>query len=384
MVTDPLSIVLLGNLPGRLVTAGAAVWVISSPGRRLTEEADRQGFQGVPVVINRSLSPIRDLITLVRLIGAMRRIDPDLVDAGTPKAGLLGMVAARLTGVPVAIYTMRGMRLETESGLVRHLLLLTERLAARLADEVLVISPSLRQRAIDLRLAPSTNLALLGAGSLRGVDLERFAPTAKVLAAAARHRTDLDLGDDPVIGFVGRLSRSKGVRELLDAFDVVRQDHPRAQLVLVGDIDGSEPITRQDQARLVGTDGVHQIGWTADTPEWFAVMDFVALPSKREGFPSVPIEAAGLMKPCVAFLATGTVDAVVDGQTGLLVTSGDVAGLAQALGRYLDDPDLCRQHGTAAHQRALDEFSAEVVQQRHFDYLLDQLARVGSPLAKND
>ena len=272
------------------------------------------------------------------------------------------------------------MRLETEVGPTRRLLLFTERTAARLAREVLVVSPSLRQQAINLGIAPSSKLVLLGQGSFRGVDLERFAPTPQVLAEGADHRADLGIASaDPVIGFVGRFSRSKGITELLDAFELVRQRHPAAQLILVGDVDASEPISATDQDRLAMTDGVHHVAWTAETPRWFAAMDIVALPTKREGFPNMPLEAAGLMKPCVAFCATGTVDAVIDGQTGLLVPQGDVDGLAQAMNRYLDDPARRHEHGRAAHQRALTDFDTQIVQGRHVDFLVDHLATALSP-----
>jgi glycosyltransferase involved in cell wall biosynthesis len=374
MVTDPISMVLLGSLPDALVAAGAEVYVVSSPGARLTDAAAQQGFTAVPVAMQRNLSPLHDLRSVAELVRALRRIRPDLVDTGTPKAGLLGTLAARLARVPVTIYRLRGMRLEAESGPLRRLLLLTERIACGLADEVLVVSPSLRRQTLDLGLAPDRKLVVLGDGAFRGVDLERFAPSPEVAAAAAAHRAELGIGaTDPVIGFVGRFSRDKGIGDLLDAFAVVRARHPHAHLVLIGDVDDAEPISAADQERLSGSPGVHHVGWTADTPAWFALMDVAALPSSREGFPSVPLEAAGLSRPCVAYRATGSVDAVVDGETGTLITIGDVAGLGQALNRYLDDPVLAAQHGRAAHDRAVAGFEMKLVQRRQVEHLLDQL-----------
>jgi len=380
MVTDSISMVLLGDLPARMKTAGADVFVVSSPGERLDRAAAAHGFTAVPVAMRRNLSPLRDVRSIVALVGALRRIRPDLVDTGTPKAGLLGTIAARLAGTPFTIYRLRGLRLEAEHGWRRGLLLATERVAGRLADVVVVVSPSLRDQAIALRLAPAEKLVVLGSGAFRGVDLERFSATPAALAAAADHRRELAIEtDDAVVGFVGRFSRSKGIGALLDAFAIVRRDHPTAHLVLIGDQDESEPISAGDQARLDGTDGVHHVPWSADTPSWFAAMDLVVLPSRREGFPSVPIEAAGLDKPCVAFRATGTVDAVLDGVTGLLVDQGDITGLAGAINRYVDDPALARRHGAAAHERAVAEFEAESVQQRHVEFLV---ARLGDRAAR--
>ena len=384
VVTDSLSLVLLGDLPRRMVAAGADVFVVSSPGARLDEEAHRQGFTALPVTMHRRISPGRDLVSIFRLIRVLRRVRPDLVDAATPKGGLLGMIAARFARMPTAIYTMRGLRLETEEGAKRRVLLLCERTAARLATEVLVISPSLRRRVVELRVAPEAKLRVLGPGSLRGVDLDAFAPTPAVLAAASRHRDELGLDDEAtVIGFVGRLCPSKGITELLDAFDLLRSRHDRAHLLVIGDIDEAEPIRAVDQARLATTDRVHHVRWSTAMPAWFATMDFVALPTKREGFPSVPLEAAGLRKPCVAFRATGTVDAVVDGQTGVLVAPGDVTALADAFSRYLDDPGLVHAHGRAAHERAVAEFSADVTRDRHGKYLLDHLRGGGRAPTEN-
>jgi glycosyltransferase involved in cell wall biosynthesis len=374
IVSDSLSMVLLGRLPGRLMSAGAEVFVITSPGARLVDAADDQGFTAIELPMRRKMAPGHDVVSLARLWRALRRIRPDLVDASTPKAGFLGMIAARLARVPLEIYTLRGLRLDTESGAMRQVLRVTERTSAGLADEVLVVSPSLRERAIELGIAPAAKLTVLGPGSLRGVDLERFAPTPAVLADADRHRSDLGIaGRDPVMGFVGRLSRSKGITELLDACALVRRDRPAAHLVIVGDVDDSEPINAVDQDRLAHTPGIHLVPWTTDLPGWLATMDFVVFPSKREGFPNVPLEAAGLHKPCIAFRVTGTVDAVVDGETGVLVAPGDVVALAAAMTRYIDNPEQARRDGKAAYERARADFTSAVAQARHVAFLLGHL-----------
>ncbi len=339
--------------------AGFEVTAVSGPGPELEAAGEREGVAVEAVTLEREMRPLADLRSLIRLVALLRRRRPDVVNAGTPKAGMLGMVAARLTGVPVRIYTLRGLRAETMTGVGGRILAATERLTSWCATDVIAVSHSLRQAYVERGLAPAHKVTVLGGGSSNGIDPERFGPTDD-----DRRRIRAEAGFDPttpVIGFVGRFVADKGIDHLVAAFDRVRERVPGAGLLLVGDYEDGDPVDEATRARISGGEAIHVTGIVPDAARHYAAFDVLALPSLREGFPNVPLEAAAAEVPTVGFDATGTRDAVIDGETGALVPIGDVEALADRLTAYLLDPDLRRGHGARARHRAVEEYRSERV-----------------------
>lgn len=362
IVTQPITAdyLLRGQLR-HVRDAGFEVAVCTSPGPSLERVAEREGVEVLAVKIPREIAPFADLGALFRLVRVLRRWRPTIVNAGTPKAGLLGMLAARIVGVPVRLYTLRGLRLESKSGIARSLLNATERLAARCAHRVLAVSPSLAERAIELGIANDSKLRVLGQGGSNGVSLERFTVPTPAEKNAKRVHFGLD-PNGPVIGFVGRLTRDKGIADLVAAIGALHESLPNAQLLVVGDLEGLGDDLDGGTVDALRSDArIHMTGFLADTPAAYQAMDVLVFPSSREGLPNAPLEAAATGIPVVGYRATGTVDAVKDGETGALVPIGDVAGLKAALLTYLTDPGLLALHGRAGRKRVESEFTNEVV-----------------------
>lgn len=319
---------------------------------------EREQITTLAIPLEREISPLKDLVSLVRLYRVFRRFRPVIVNTGTPKAGLLGMIAARAANVPVRIYSLHGLRLETARRLKRCMLAVAERCTSALAHRVICVSESLRRLYLTLGLTTEAKTCVLGEGSANGVDVEAFIPTSQVRALRSR----LKIPDDaPVIGFVGRFTRDKGVPELLDAFDQVLASFPDAWLLMVGDFEDGDPIPESYAKRLCSHPRVVMTGYVSDPPSYYPIMDVFAFPSYREGFPTVLLEAAAAQVPTVAFKATGTVDAVCDGVTGTLVPLGDVGSFARALKRYLTDDLLKREHGQAGRERVLRHFRPDMI-----------------------
>lgn len=313
----------------------------------------------------RAISPLRDLMTLHRLVRILRQIDPHIVNASTPKAGVLGTLAARMARVDTRIYMIRGLRFETETGLRRALLSRADRLAAAAASQVYCVSNSLRQQVIELGLMEATSVRVVGSGSSNGVDTRRYRPPRRGEPEGERLRRRWEIpAGAPIIGFVGRLSRDKGLGDAAQIFlEEVLPAHPTARLLLLGRLDRADPADPLLLGRLTEHPNVVRVGFENDISAYYRLMDVLVFPSLREGFPNAPLEAAASAVPVAGYAVTGTVDAVQHGITGTLVSAGDRRELAAAVLAYLDSEELRLRHGLAGRQRATSEFRQELVWQ---------------------
>jgi len=273
------------------------------------------------------------------------------------------MIGAWLAQVPVRIYHMYGLPLTTARGPRRLLLRWTERVSCRLADQVLCLSRSLREVAVAEGLCPPEKIKVLLSGNIDGLDAEeKFNPAR--LPAGARADVRAQYGIPPgalVAGFVGRIVRDKGLCELAGAWQILRDEYPDLHLLVAGESEPQDPIPAEVNHLLRTEPRIHLTGWCADTPPLYAAMDLFVLPTYREGFGTVSLEAAAMEVPVVSSRVPGCIDAVEDGVTGTLVTVRDAAALAAGMRRYLCDPGLRRRHGLAGRQRVLRDFRPEAM-----------------------
>jgi len=327
------------------------------------DDKDRLRKQGLDVDVlyvpmNRNPSPFKDLMCLITLARLFKKRRFDVVHSVTPKAGLLGMLAARLAGVPARVHTFTGQVWATRTGMGRTILKSMDRILAWAATDVLADSRSqldfLRQQKV---LAPDRG-AVLANGSIRGVDASRFKPDG---SARERIRRELSIPDHCcVFLFVGRLNPDKGVLTLAQAFSQVARTHPDTLLLIVGpDEAGMRPKIEQTCNEFLPR--LRFVGNTSVPETYMAASDVLCLPSRREGFGNVVIEAAAAGLPAIASRIYGLTDAMVDGTTGLLHEPGDSSALASAMSQLADSPALRRTLSTAGRERVLHQFASENV-----------------------
>lgn len=379
VTTVPQSLAFVAGQAAYMKTKGFDSHAVSSPGPGLTQFSTEESVPVYAVSMARRITPLRDLAALFRLWRLFRTLRPHIVHAHTPKGGLLGMLAARLAGVPVRIYHMHGLPFMTATGLTRRILMATETVSCRMAVQVLCVSQSVRSMAVDLQLSPPEKIQVLLQGSCNGIDAEtEFNPDRfnTSVRGDVRHRYGIP-PDATVIGFVGRLARAKGLVELGAAWRMLSGEHPNLHLLLIGPDEPGDPPPPALLEQLRADPRVHFAGENWDTPPLYRAMDILVLPTHREGFPIVLLEAAAMGLPMVATRVTGCLDAVLDDITGTLVPAYDPKALAGGLQRYVCDPVLRRRHGAAARVRVRCEFSSEAMREAIYQEYIRWLEAMG-------
>jgi glycosyltransferase involved in cell wall biosynthesis len=342
---------------------GFDIYALSSSSEMLSQFGDQEQITVKAVNMPRRITPFKDLLAIVQIWQYLRQLRPHIVHASTPKGGLLGIVAAWLARSPVRIYHMRGLPLETARGYKRWLLWLSEKVSCSLAHQVICVSRSLREVAISEGLCPVNKIKVLLGGSSNGVDAsDRFNPAHVNVNAAQEIRQAYGIPTDAlVVGFVGRIVRDKGMEELVQAWEILRDEFPHLHLLLVGPFEPQDPISSNAEQTLKQDPRIHLTDRVSTLPPFYAAIDILTLPTYREGFPNTPLEAAAMQLPVVATRVPGCVDAVQDWVTGILVPPRDAVALADAIRIYARKPELRYQHGQAGRDRVLRDFRQEAI-----------------------
>jgi len=320
---------------------GYDVYLISQDHYKEKLFCEKEGIKHLPVDIVAHIHPLKDLVALFQIIKHLLIINPDIVNAGTAKMGLLAMFSSYLLGIKKRIFTCRGLRFETESGVLRWVLMGMERLTVALAHQVIYVSPSLKNAAIRYGVANSSKAIVIAQGSSNGVDISSFNRSRIDPVERNNLLEKYELRGKLVIGFVGRISLHKGVYELVDVFEDLYEKNASIRLILMGHIKCDASFEK----RFRGHPGIIHIPFQDDVPLYMSLFDIFVLPSWREGFPNVPIQAAAMGIPVIVSDATGCVDSVSEYETGLTFKMKDVSDLKSKLSNYIDNKSLRLKHG---------------------------------------
>jgi glycosyltransferase involved in cell wall biosynthesis len=364
ITTVPISLKVL--LHGQLEffsEQGFEVLAVSSSGKELVDITGH-GIRHKVVEMTRKITPIRDFIALIKLIRVIRKFKPDIVHTHTPKAGLLGMLAAKFCRVPVRLHTVAGLPLMEFRGLTRQILIAAERLTYWCATTVYPNSWGLRSY-VEMYIGFPTKLRVIGHGSSNGIDTNFFNPDNEIDKHAINIRAEWNIDkNDVVFSFVGRIVKSKGISELIQAFREVKDTAGGSNyyLMLIGSFEQElDPISEEDYQFLHDDPQVILAGFQSDVRPWLRASDVFVFPSYREGFPNVVMQASCLEVPCIVSNINGCNEIIRDNQTGMIVPVKQVEPLKKVMLRLAHDEDLRRDLSIKARAKVVADFDQRYV-----------------------
>lgn len=340
------------------------VVAVSTPDHELQEIAQREGIRVIGVPMSRPIAPLRDLVSLWRLIRVFRRERPTMVHSITPKAGLLSMIAAWICRVPVRLHTFTGLVFPTATGLKQRILILTDRITCACATHIVPEGEGVKADLINYNITRKP-LQVLGYGNIRGIDLNHYRRSPEVMNQA------LPLRKPNIFTFVfiGRVVRDKGIDELVEAFSLLHSEHPQTRLILVGRTeDNLDPVSPNTRSAIASHPAIEAVGSQSDVRPWLAASDALVFPSYREGFPNVVIEAGALDLPSIVTDINGSREIIVHGQNGIIVPPRNAQALLQAMTQFVQNPQATQAMALKARQMIASRFEKSFVQKCLFDY----------------
>lgn len=310
-------------LPGQLQFMqqnGFDVLMISADGPELNDVIKNEGCRHTIVPMTRKITPLQDLKCLFQLIKIFKKEKPDIVHTHTPKAGLLGMLASKLTGVKIRIHTVAGMPLMVEKGFKLKLLTFIEKLTYWGAGHVWPNSGSLYEYIKEHKLTPEKKLHIIAKGSTNGINLGRFNKAQLTESSIADIKEHIHYSAENIyLLCIGRLVADKGIVELVHVFTRLQKKYPPLRLVLAGDFESAlDPLPADVLQQIENNPAIVHIKWTQQVEYFMQVASYFVFPSHREGFPNVLLQAAAMELPIICSRIAGNVDIVTHAQTGLI------------------------------------------------------------------
>lgn len=338
---------------------------LSSPGHQLDSIEDC-GFHIIPISMERHISLKKDVVSLFKLIKVFRRERPQMVHSMTPKAGLLCMVAAWLTRVPVRVHTFTGLVFPTAQGLKRKILMLTDAITCACATHIIPEGEGVKA---DLQNNGITKkpMKILGYGNVRGIDMTRFSRRESIMRMAENLRDS----DVFTFLFVGRIVRDKGINELVAAFKRLNEEFHKTRLWLVGHYENElDPISISSQEIINESQNINTLGTILgdELIAYYAASDCFVFPSYREGFPNTVIEAGAMDLPCIVTDINGSREIISQGENGIIIPSKNEEQLYKAMKQMITDENSRKKMSGNARKMIADRFEQSFVRQCLYDY----------------
>lgn len=334
---------LLGLLTGQLKFMSNYFNVIgvASSGDKLKQVRENEGIETYAIEMTRSISPIKDLIATYKLYKFLRKEKPDIVHTHTPKAGTLGMIAARFAGVPHRLHTIAGLPLVETRGMKRVLLDTVEKITYFCATLILPNSYGLKSIILENKFTRPSKLKVIGNGSSNGIDTSYFDTNAIPEETRKELREKLKIKDsDIVFIFIGRMVKDKGLNELVQAFDELSKSNSNCKLILVGPReDHLDPLAAETENIIEINKHILSVGFQEDVRPFLSACHVLVHPSYREGFPNVILQASSMNLPSIVTNINGSNEIIEHNTNGLIVPVKDISSLKNAMEILIENPE---------------------------------------------
>lgn len=363
--TIPLTFIFFKGQP-RLWKEKFDVCAISSEPDELKQFAEEEGIRYKHIPMKREISLFTDVVSLLRWVWLLLKERPYIVHGNTPKASLLSMVAAWLTRRPVRIYMCHGLRYQGTEGRLRKLLMTMEKITCACATHVVSVSKGVANVMTQDGLCPKEKMRVVGYGSAGGVDIERYNPNP--IESNVRH--ELEIPEDGfVFTFVGRIVKDKGINELISAFNNINQKYPNAHLLLVGPIESVQnPVDESTFRTIEKNENIHAVGMQKDVRPYLKASDAFVLPSYREGFGMVLIEAGAMGLPCITTDITGCNEIIVPGENGAIIEPRNMKALRDEMEKWVSNPDMVKKMASNARNMVSERYDSRIVRDHYFEF----------------
>jgi glycosyltransferase involved in cell wall biosynthesis len=317
-----------------------------SPSKDFMEFSNELGYIPFEVEITRSISPFKDLKAIFKIYQYIKTNKIDKVVGHTPKGGMVAMIASFFANVSERIYFRHGIIYETSTGFKRILLKNIDKLTGFFATKVVCVSNSVKEISEKDKLNKPAKNIVLGLGTCNGIDTEgRFNPSKKDIEVINELKKEHGITpEDKIVGYVGRLVKDKGIDDLINAWEVIKMNSPKAKLLLVGPIEERDSISDYSKNKIARDNSIIFTDFVNDASHYFSLMNVFVLPTYREGFPTVSLEASSMSLPVVITKATGCTESILENKTGLFA-SNEPKDIAYKILFYLENDKIAQAHG---------------------------------------
>jgi len=338
------------------------VIAVSSDGKCFNDMLKQEGVKGYRVQMTRKITPFADLKALCLLIKLFVKEKPDIVHTHTPKAGILGMLAAWITHVPFRLHTVAGLPLLVATGPKRKLLDFVERVTYACATKVYPNSITLRDIIVQNKYTNPTKLKVIANGSSNGIDISFFSVNS-VSVSRDTIRRNLNLQEkDFVFVFVGRIVKDKGMNELAFAMKRLSSQYAYVKLILVGPYESDlNPILPGSETFFRNSSSVLQVGVQKDVRPYLLAADVLVFPSYREGFPNVVMQAGAMGLPSIVTNINGCNEIIIEGKNGVIIPPKDADALYVAMKNFVENPDQVKALASNARQMIASRYEQKMV-----------------------
>jgi len=314
--------------------------------KEFLELSEKLGYIPFEVEITRNISPLKDLKAIFKIYKYIKKHKIDKVVGHTPKGGMVAMIASFFANVSERVYFRHGIIYETSKGFKRFLLKNIDAITGGFATVVVCVSRSVKERSEKDKLNDPKKNIILGLGTCNGIDTEgKFNPEKADFSRVDEIRQYLKINaDDKIIGYVGRIVKDKGIEELIEAWKIIKPQFPKVKLLLVGPIEEKDSISEEAKNIISSDESILFTDFVLDSAPYFSLMDIFILPTYREGFPTVSLEASSMEIPVIITKATGCTESIIENKTGVFITH-DPKDIAEKITFYLNNDQIAKEHG---------------------------------------